>query len=264
MQLLSIVSSFRQDGNTARMADLLEEQLKKEAVQKGMELSIERVSLGKLDIQMCRGCRACFDWGEDKCPLKDDLLSLRDKMLAADGYLVASPVYVEDVNGILKNCIDRLAFLCHRPALLKKSVFLMTTAGMGSSNHALRTMSTAFYAWGCRLAGQAKFSAGALTGKEELKKKHEAAILSAAQAFVWNLSQGDQAAPSLYSLIAFAVQQKYWNKESYQQKSPLDYAYWKSKGWLEQGCNYYLPLKKYAWKAGIARLLARVIVRFVF
>lgn len=87
-------------------------------------LEIERISLGQLDLNTCRGCRVCFDKGEEKCPLKDDVLSIRDKMILADGILAASPVYVEDVNGIMKNWIDRMAFNCHRPAFAGKSAYI--------------------------------------------------------------------------------------------------------------------------------------------
>lgn len=44
---------------------------------------------------MCLVCRRCFDVGEGFCPLKDELLSIREKLNKADGVILASPVYVE-------------------------------------------------------------------------------------------------------------------------------------------------------------------------
>lgn len=255
MKILSIMSSYRTDGNTGRTASLVEEQLQKEASRRHVDLEIERVNLGRLDVGICRGCRLCFDKGEDKCPMKDDLLSLRDKMLEADGYLVSSPVYVEDVNGILKNWMDRMAFTCHRPALYGKCAYLITTSGGGSTGHALRTMDAAFHAWGCRVAGRAKFRTGALTDKESIFLKNEKAIKQAAKVFLDDLMRGADAYPGMYSLIAFRVQQICWNKESYQAQNPFDYTYWKGKGWLGPKCMYYLPFKKGKWKAGPARLI---------
>lgn len=55
------------------------------------------------DIQFCRGCRIYFDKGEELCPIKNGLLNIRDKINSADGIILASPVYVEDINGIMKN-----------------------------------------------------------------------------------------------------------------------------------------------------------------
>ncbi len=256
MKILSIVSSFRMEGNTGRIAALMEAQLKKEAARRGIGLSIERVSLGHTDIQICRGCRLCFDRGEDKCPLKDDLLSIRDRMLAADGYLIASPVYVEDVNGILKNWIDRLAFVCHRPALMGKCAFLLTTSGGGASNHALRTMAAAFNGWGGRVAGRTNFRSGALAAKEELQAKDEKQIRRSADVFLKSLTRGADFDPSWYSLIAFRIQQLSWLRPGYQEKCPYDYAYWNGKGWLKKDCTYYIPLKRGIWKVRAARLLA--------
>jgi multimeric flavodoxin WrbA len=262
MKILSIVSSFRRDGNTSRLASLIEEQLQKEAEKLNISLEIERVFLSRMDVRTCRGCRLCFDKGEDKCPLKDDLLSLRDKMLAEDGYLIASPVYVEDVNGILKNWIDRMAFVCHRPVLAGKSAFLITTSGGGSTGHAIRTMNGALHAWGCRVAGTKKFRTGALMEKKDIWLRNEKTIRHAAEVFVSDLTRGADTNPGWYSLIAFRIQQICWTKASYQANNPYDYQYWKEKGWLEHGCIYYIPLKKGMWKVRLARLIGGGVAKF--
>lgn len=55
-------------------------------------LEVERIQLSHFDIKMCHGCRACFDKGEEKCPLKDELLVIWEKIHQADGILTASPV----------------------------------------------------------------------------------------------------------------------------------------------------------------------------
>ena len=262
MKILSIVSSFRMDGNTGRVVSLIEDQLQKEAQKRKISLETERITLGRTDVGTCRGCRLCFDKGERFCPLKDDLLSVRDKMLEADGYLIASPVYVEDVNGTLKNWIDRMAFFCHRPALAGKSAFLITTSGGGSTGHALRTMDGALHAWGCRVAGRNRFRTGALMEKKDIRLRYEKQIRRAAELFVSDLLRGADANPGWYSLIAFKIQQICWSKAEYQKNNPYDYQYWKDKGWLEPKCIYYIPLKEGMWKVRLARIFGGVIARF--
>ena len=123
MKLVLINSSGRTGGNTARVLTLFEESLAAGAKKNGVELELLRVNLAQLSLLPCLGCRACFDRGEENCPRKDGLLTLRDQMLDADGYVFASPVYVEDVNGAMKTLIDRLAFVCHRPAFCAVSNF---------------------------------------------------------------------------------------------------------------------------------------------
>ena len=93
MKLLLLNSSARAGGNTARTMDLLEENLVALAKQNGLALTCERVSLARLALKPCIGCRACFDRGETTCPQQDELLALYERMRAADGYVIASPVY---------------------------------------------------------------------------------------------------------------------------------------------------------------------------
>ena len=176
MKLLLINSSGRTAGNTARVMDLLEQNFMKIARETALDLTCERISLTQLSLKPCIGCRACFDRGESSCPQQDDLLMLYEKMREADGYVIASPIYVEDVNGILKTMIDRMAFLCHRPALYGKSALLFTTSGIGSSRHALTTMTKGFGTWGIKTAATMQFSLGALTAREEVAVRYEKKI----------------------------------------------------------------------------------------
>lgn len=97
MKIISIASSYRKKGNTGNLIQLIEEQIKLIANQQDVQLEFETIFLGHSDIQSCRGCRICFDKGEEMCPLKDELLTIRDKIREADGIILASPVYVEDV-----------------------------------------------------------------------------------------------------------------------------------------------------------------------
>jgi len=138
MRFISIVSSKRKNGNTERLISLIEEELIYIAKSQNEILEMERISLGNVELKMCLCCRVCFDKGEEFCPLKDDLLSIRKKINEADGIILASPVYLEDVNGIMKNWIDRMAFNCHRPAFFDKTAIAISTSGMASTNHALK------------------------------------------------------------------------------------------------------------------------------
>jgi Multimeric flavodoxin WrbA len=103
MKIILLVSSYRTNGNTRRSTSLIENQLSVIAKTEGIDLELERIQIGRSYIRTCQGCRTCFDKGEELCPLKDELLNIRNKIRQADGILAASPVYVEDVNGIMKN-----------------------------------------------------------------------------------------------------------------------------------------------------------------
>jgi len=135
LKIITLVSSYRTTGNTNRVVSLIEKELTSLAQMEKVDLDIERIQLHSFDIKLCCGCRVCFDKGEEKCPMKDELLVIFKKLYQADVILAASPVYVEDVNGIMKNWIDRMAYNCHRPAFAGKYAYIVTTSGSGTSNH---------------------------------------------------------------------------------------------------------------------------------
>ena len=260
MKLLLINSSARINGNTGRVMDLYEKAFASLSRELGVTIEVERVNLARVELNTCLGCRACFDLGEEQCPLHDELLPLRDRLLAADGYVIASPVYVEDVNGVMKNWIDRMAFTSHRPALFGKTALLYTTSGIGSSNHALRTMQTAFGTWAMKTIVGGKYRVGAITESEEIHRRYYAKIQRRARRLVGSI-QKQPFRPSLYSLIAFTVQQTYWrrNKAYF---NTYDYAFWNNAGWLDKGRRYYDPALARSPKALVARLLGKLIALF--
>jgi NAD(P)H-dependent FMN reductase len=61
------------------------------------------------DIRYCRGCFTCLRTGE--CPIRDDFLALRSRLLAADGVVVGSPVYADAPPAVFKTFLDRLTLL---------------------------------------------------------------------------------------------------------------------------------------------------------
>lgn len=259
MKLLLLNSSARAGGNTARVMDLLEENLRAIADQNGFALTCERVSLARLALKPCIGCRACFDRGEAACPQQDELLALYERMRAADGYVIASPVYVEDVNGILKTMIDRMAFLCHRPALYGKRALLFTTSGIGSSRHAMTTMTKAFGTWGIKTVATMQLSLGALSSREQVQERYQKRITTAATRFLHDLARPFR--PSFYSLIAFTVQQALWKRDRVDHAS-VDYRFWQENGWLECGRWYYDAAQKHTPRVLLARLLGKLISLF--
>lgn len=259
MKIISLVSSYRKNGNTERVVRLFEEQILLTADEFHVPVEFERISLGHADIKICRGCRACFDKGEEKCPLKDDLLAIRDKILEADGIIAASPVYVEDINGIMKNWIDRMAFLCHRQAFAGKTALAITTSGGASSNHALNTMKRALISWGVQVAGQGKFRTGSLMKTEEIKARHQNKTSKAADHFFRAIKK-ECVIPSFYSLVVFKVYQSYWHKSK--KKNTYDFAYWQNKGWIEPRSTFYIAHKANWIKVKLARLVGGIVALF--
>lgn len=260
MRILALVSSNRKHGNTARIVQMIEAQVRTLAEGQGAALEFETLNLGDMDIRPCRGCRTCFDRGEDRCPLKDDIPLIRAKMDAADGLILASPVYVNDVSGVAKIWIDRLAYLCHRPALAGKCAYLIATVADGPTGHTLQTMNMALRTWGCHIVGQAGYKMGPLLPQDELENRFTGEAARVAEALLRAIAQRRSLHPSLLSLMMFKIQQRAWQREK---PGSLDYAYWQRKGWLDPARAFYIAHRANPLKVALARGVGAVVSRFV-
>ena len=256
MKILVCNGSYRTNGNTARVLSLIEEQMRRQADRVGEKLDFETLNLGHMNIQMCRGCRICFDRGEDHCPLKDDLLAIKAKMKEANAVIVASPVYVDDVSGTTKNWIDRLAYVCHRPEFSGKPAYLIATTGASSTSHTLRTMNALMY-WGFHIIGRAGFKTGALSKRDEINTRYGAKFEQIAQAIFQAVHQ--EAVPSFLSLMVFKIQQIGWQK---QDPNSIDYQYWKGNGWLDPHRAFFTNQRANWLKVTLARLVGSALAPF--
>lgn len=260
MNVLAFISSGRRKGNTDRIVQMIGAHLDALAERRGVPLEFERVYLASMDVRPCRGCRVCFDRGEQHCPLKDDVPALKAKVDAADGIILASPVYVDDVNGIAKNWIDRLAYVCHRPQFFGKSAYLVATVASTPTSHTLRTMNTALRTWGCHIVGQVGYKMGALMEQEEMESRYAESTARVAERLFDAIARRRSERPSFSSLMMFKIQQFAWQLED--PNSP-DYAYWKGQGWFDPRCTFYMAHRANPVKVALARLVGAVIARFV-
>jgi multimeric flavodoxin WrbA len=257
MKILVLVGSYRRNGNTDQVTGLIKEHLQVEAQPRQVSLEIETIYLGQQNLQFCRGCRICFDRGEEKCPNNDDLLVIKAKMLAADGILLASPVYVDDVSGITKNFIDRLCHVCHRPQFGGKAAYLVATTGSSRTGKTLETMKMALRTWGFHVVGQAGYSMGALMKREETRARFDARAAQDAHRLFQAIERGSPRNPAFFSLMMFKIQQMSWRVKA--KPDSLDYRYWEGQGWLDPKRTFYFPHRAGWLKVALARLVGVVI-----
>lgn len=263
MKIVALVSSYRKRGNTARMVELIGKALREIANNQDEPLDFKMIHLGHQQIEMCRGCRVCFNQGEAKCPLQDDVLMIKNKLQAAEAVILASPVYVEDVNGIMKNWIDRMAHVCHRPEYAGKYAYSLTTSGVGSTNHALRTLNTALRTWGFYIVGQSGIRTGAFMRQADLEQNFEMKALKIARQIFVAVGTQKASRPSFLSMMTFKIQQTYWKKPPQDPNEAYDYDYWQRKGWMDPGIDFYIRNKSNRVKTALARLSGAILAQFV-
>ena len=102
-KFLLINGSPRPQNNTGRMLKIFAEAMAE------YNCECEMVDLRTMELEMCHGCLACFKTG--RCIGKDKLNELMEKIEAADGLILGSPVYYGSVSAQLKTFMDRIGLL---------------------------------------------------------------------------------------------------------------------------------------------------------
>lgn len=80
-----------------------------EGLNEDKKLDVEIVNVSDLKITPCLGCLSCWGKTAGECVIKnDDVLPLKNKILAADIILVSYPLYFFSMPGVMKLLTDRL------------------------------------------------------------------------------------------------------------------------------------------------------------
>ncbi len=128
-----IINGSPHQGNTWELVKLARENIKKA----DPDAAFEEIHLIKEDLPFCLGCSACFRVGHEKCPHFITLGKIMDAIDGADGVIVSSTTYARRETALLKNLMDHLCFLMHRPHFFhSKALVLTTTGGVGGKGAA--------------------------------------------------------------------------------------------------------------------------------
>ncbi|MBO8139500.1 MAG: flavodoxin family protein [Thermosipho sp. (in: Bacteria)] len=143
-------------------------QLLKNIVEK-LPYESEIVNLKDFNINECLGCEVCIK--KDYCVIKDEAELLMNKIKKADGLIIGTPVYIENVSGLLKKFLDRTCRWYHRPPLIGKPVLLVATTAGSSLNFVLRYLENITTTWGMVQGGKIgrRISQSRIVKEQEVK-----------------------------------------------------------------------------------------------
>jgi len=113
LKILGIMGSPRIKSNT----DLLLDEALKGA--RSRQAGVEKIIVDKLKISACREYYGCLRDGN--CVIKDDMDDIYPKLIAADGIIVASPIFFYTVSAQLLTLISRSQALWARKYVLKET-----------------------------------------------------------------------------------------------------------------------------------------------
>lgn len=102
MKVVAFSGSARKDGNTALLVNHVFAGLQAAGIE------TELVQLAGQTLRGCTACYQCFARKDKRCAVTGDVVNdCIEKMLAADGIILASPTYFADMTAETKALIDR-------------------------------------------------------------------------------------------------------------------------------------------------------------
>jgi multimeric flavodoxin WrbA len=208
------------------------------------DIEFEYVDLSASKLEFCLGCKRCFLEGEECCPSKDDRDLLLGKLERVDGVIFATPNYAFQVSGRMKNMIDRLAFLYHRPRFFDKAFTAVVAQAFFGGGGILKYLEGVGANLGFHVSKGCVVSAlDPMTDaqREALRK----AAAKTADRFYRELFR-PVPPPSFFRLFIFRMAR---TSLSFVDDSFRDRRYYKERGWFES--DYYYPVR-----LGLAKKLA--------
>jgi len=187
------------------------------------EITIDIIHLADCDIGFCKHCEACHKKILN-CLLKDDVRLILEKMLAADGIILASPNYINQITASLKALLERACHFIHCKRLLDKYVLGVVSSGSGEDKEVLDYIE--YYAHTCGAQYAGGISACAYAIKDKIEEAYQLG-----QKFAYDIKE-KKVYPKQMKIIEAG--REHFKRVMQLRKDDWceEYAYWQSKGWL--------------------------------
>ncbi len=244
MKVLAIMGSPRGKGAGYGVVGQIEDKLKAMG-----DVEFEYIFLKDANLKPCIGCFNCVTKGEDKCPLKDDRAAIEQKLMEADGVILSSPGYVQNVSWLMKNFIDRFAYTHHRLRFFKPKGMLVVNSGGAGLNEALKCMEIAL--GGLDVVAKVGVGTPPWPRTANAQRKTRQAIERETEKFYRAMCGKKFPDPTLMQYVRFRVQKEV--SEACRQWLPADYEFYKGK-------EYFYDARISAYK----KLLAGALLKALF
>ncbi len=158
------------------------------------------------------------------CPIKDDVVSIMNKMLEADGIILASPNYINCITASMKALFDRSNHFIHCKRLLGKYIVAVVSSGSGFDKPVIDYIKHYAFTCGAQFVGGVSSKVPIDEEKKKtaviLGKKLRSAIQNK-KIFKTQMKMIEQGKKHFKHIIS--ARKKEWQDE---------YKYWKQQNWL--------------------------------
>ncbi len=189
MKVLAINGSPRVGGNTAHALRVMEEEL----AAAGIEM--ETVQVGGKTIRGCMACGACARAKDERCTFGDGdpVNETIQKIKAADGLILATPVHFAGIGGTMKSLLDRVFYVerMNRGLFAGKVGAAVVAVRRTGGSMAWQSLNFYFTFSGMSIAGSTYWSIVHGTNPGEVAGDAEGlqTIRNAARDMAWQLAQ---------------------------------------------------------------------------
>jgi len=170
MKVIAFNGSARKDGNTAILVNTVFKELKK------AKIETELVQLAGKKISGCIACGKCFEKKNKRCVVANDILNeCIEKMLEADGIILASPTYFADISANMKALIERSGFVgrANNDMFRRKVGASVVAVRRGGAIHAFDSLNHFFFISQMIVPGSSYWNVGIGLGPGEVKEDTE-------------------------------------------------------------------------------------------
>lgn len=218
MKLLLISSSPHRDKSRTFL-------LAKEVLRAAADevLDSETIHLCDFKLSFCRHCEECHK-RIMHCSVGDNVPAILKKMLEADGIILASPNYINQITASMKTIFDRSSHFIHCKRLLGKYIAGVVSSGSGQDKDILDYIK--FYAHTCG----AQYSGGVSSRVPVDKGKIEEAY-KLGKKFALDIKE-KRVYPDQLELIEKGKQHFREIIKARKNEWEEEYHYWQDKGWL--------------------------------
>ena len=213
------------------------------------KVEYEIVMLGEYNLDTCKGCKLCLDKGEELCNLKDDRTVLLEKMKNSDGVVFASPNYSFHVSALMKQFLDRLGFIFHRPQYFGKTFTGIVAQGVYGGSKIVKYFNFIGKALGFNVV-KGICVTNLEPVSEKAIEKNERKIVQLSKRFYKQLIKNELPKPSLFDLFIFRMSRTSMKMKL--DENFRDYNYYIEKGWFTS--DFFYPVKLSPVKKFMGRL----------
>lgn len=240
MKNILLVNASNRKKNTYKLLSSIE------AILKDNGFKTELITLSDYKIDFCKGCECCVLKGG--CFIKDDCNKIIEKFKSCDGLIIGTPVYLNNMTGILKAFIDRTCSWFHRTEVSQKPTLLLANTQGSGLKSTLNSIEESLIQWGVCLCGT--ISRNGRSFKDPIKEKELSKFIKLVK------SNGEGYVPSFKEVYTYNIQ-----RTLAKNVFPIDKTYWEKKDWINN--PYFSGAKvsiiKKVYGNGIYKLLCNFI-----